>query len=371
MTIRFLKLACWLIFISQPLSPGAYSAPKPSVVKYEIRPSWNLTQSENRSYFLEPQYFYKGDLIGANVDDTGGVLICDKITEQLIKLNPGGDVAFSVGKVGEGPEDHRTRGEPLMWFNQQIARSDASSEPKVILYDANGHFLRMVKLNVEGELSRLFWNGESAVSVMTSLKFQGPGGVQFSTYLALIDKDGALVRQHLMNSWVMEKANQHPEEKLWYKPYVAVADDGFTFVQQDLYGSRIDCYDRGLNLVWSIDGGWEPQPRTDQEFAEVEALGVTGLVYCKVNHTIRRIFARENGEVWIQPWNQEVSDGTVEFESFGQDGVRLGTVQISSLPSSNGSWILRGSKLLWMATYVDEDTTSAVPSICVYDLVPR
>jgi len=361
-----IAVALFVLLFQVPSNAGDPESQK----KFDLKPLWSLSPDADSSYFLEPWYFHKGDLIGASVDDQGNVFLCDKISERLIKLNSGGGQGFAIGSVGTGPEDHQARGEPLVWAEGRMARSDASSEPKAIVYENDGEFREMVRLQVDGQLSRLFWNGGAAVAVSTQWKFQD-SGIQLITSLSLLDKDGALVNKHQVNSWVMAKSDQRDEEDMWYEPYVAVSDDGYTFIQNDLYSSHIDCYDNKLNLVWSIDGGWKPQHRTDQEYAEVDSWGVTGLKYSELNHTIRRMCARDNGELWVQPWNHGGPEGTAIFESFSRKGKRSGTVEVSGIPQNKGDWVLRGSKVLWMSDLDKESGEPADASIVVYDLVPQ
>ena len=160
-----------------------------------------------------------------------------------------------------------------------------------------------------------------------------------------------------MNTAVYDRPGSRPEEDLWEMPRVAVSGDGFVFVQSDHYGRIVSCYNAQLDLAWTIEGKWDVIPRTRAEMDAVSSQKVSGVLFSPNNRTIRRMIARDNGEVWIQPWSSRPSDGIVTLESFGEDGKRLGTVTISGVPDRGGDWIIRGKKLLWMTD--DEEGGSA------------
>lgn len=367
MKFRSFCLLCWIL--ATTVGGGLNAAPTAPNSDFQLELSWSIPQNDNWFYFLEPVYYLRGDLIGAHVDSSGSVYISDKISEKLVKFKPGGDVEFAKGQIGEGPGDHQKSGEPLAWDNQYIARLDASIAPKVNVYNPKGDFLHMTKLEMEGVPYRLFWNGEAAIAISTGWEFLDMGGARFSTFLSLINKDGELVRQLPMGQVEMERNTQFPEEDFWYIPYVVVSDDGYTFVQQDLWGGQIDCYDPSLKLIWSIDGGWKPTTRTSEELSQAEKLKTTYMDLSKYNQTVKRMIPRRGGEIWIQPWANYANEGVVELVSFGSKGQKNGEVRISGLPLESGHWVLNGSKLLWMADMDGQNITDSTPAMAVYDLV--
>jgi hypothetical protein len=338
------------------------AAAQDKVTHYELKQVWASEPGDDAAFALEPRYFIPDELPGASVDDTGAVYLCDKLSEALVKLGPGGHQVFAVGQVGEGPEDHSGAGEPVLWGSGKMARADCSTSPKVIVYSTGGEYLESYNLDFGGELARLFWNGSHGLAVAFRNKFAPPDAFEFSTHLLLLDGRGSVLQDRTLRSKRVVRAKSMPESSMWDVPRMAVSDDGFCFIQNDLYGNVIECLDRDLKPLWTITGPWQPSTRTPEELAEAQAIGVTGLEYSAVNQTIRRMVARTGGEVWVQPWRPGVVDGVVEFASFGRDGQVLGAVRIAGLPKLSGDWILRGNKVLWI-------TSDEVPTIIVYDLV--
>jgi hypothetical protein len=94
------------------------------------------------------------------------------------------------------------------------------------------------------------------------------------------------------------------------------------------------------------------------------------MVPAKNRQSIRCMIARQGGEVWIQPATRdERHDGTVEFESFGMGGQHQGTIRLTGLPAAPGELLIRGRKLLWIASEGANSGGSGVPYLGVYDLI--
>ncbi|MBU8869706.1 MAG: hypothetical protein KOO60_02415 [Gemmatimonadales bacterium] len=360
-----------LVVATSSLAVAASGEPKETIREFVVKPQWSMLQSaeaENQAYYLEPHYMQRGELLGAFVDSTGNVYICDRITDQLIKLNPRGEEVFAIGSLGEGPEDHRGFGELLSWPGSRIARTDCVLPSKIIIYDVDGAFLWDVDLGTQDTLTRLFWNGKYAIGSHTWFDYD-PSGTEVKTSLRLLSDDGVEIEKIPMGRIFLDPERVPTMEEMWIYPYVAVSEDGFCFVQQDLYGGRVDCYDQDLDLAWSFDCGWQPVPLTPEEFAESKRQPI----FASIHHTIRRMFARRDGEVWIQSWTSEQAGEYVVFEAFGQEGNRLGFIHIFGLPKEAGSWALHGSKVLWIAKgKVDaENANVTIPYISVFDLVAK
>lgn len=360
-----LSLTGWFLIM------GASSEAVEATREFVAKPQWSMTQKAeavNQQYFLEPIWLQRGDLLGTLVDAEGNLYICDKVTEQLIKLDPKGSEIFAVGGVGEGPELHQNLGEPVPWSNGLIARSDCSMPSKIIVYDESGVFRWDIEFSMLGEMKRLFWNGEYAIVSFVSTRFL-PGGGEIVNSLRLLSEDGVEVKSVLMNRDFVDPDHRPTAEDMWTSPYVSVSEDGLCFVQQDLYGSQVDCYDQELNKLWSFDGGWKPEPLSPEELAESANQQIPETIH----QTIRRMVARNDGEVWIQTWTTDENDEYVRFEAFGRDGIRLGNVHLFGIPKESGDWDLDGSKILWIADeYAGRVSTSeTVPYITVFDLVPK
>lgn len=337
----------------------------PNICKFHLEKQWGMEMEMFAPFFLETLYFHPDELVGTTVDEDGGVYICDKISETLIKINSGG-VEFSVGSVGEGPEDHRAHGEPVLSQDGKVRRSDCSLSPKVIAYGESGQFLKATKLNVDGELNRLFWNGRNLVGIVTRSDFV-KGALELSTYIALLSSEGEILREHHMNTTVFSRPGSKPEEELWEMPRVAASADGLVWVQKDHYGDKLLCFDEQFDLAWEVIGDWEPIKRTPEELDAISSQKISGVIFSPVNRTIKRMIARGNGELWVQPWSSRQSGGKVALEAFGLKGEPLGQVEITGLPDRPGEWIIRGPKLLWMA---DPETSGKGKSyIEVFDLV--
>ncbi len=158
---------------------------------------------------------------------------------------------------------------------------------------------------------------------------------------------------------------------MWNVPRIAVSDDGYCYVQRDLYSGTIECYDRNLEQLYAIDGGWRPTKRTPKEMEAAASIQVMGLTFGDENHTVRRLIARRGGEMWVQPWQNGTVNGDILLERFGPDGVRLDDVRIVGAPDLAGEWIIRGDKLLWMGIEDSDADNEVLPYIRVYDLVAR
>ncbi len=346
------------------------SPAKSPVVEFALVQEWSVAQSADVPFAFGPEGFYPSELIGAVVDTNGVVFVCDRISEKLIKLGYGGDEVFAVGTVGEGPEDHRGAGEPVVLPTGGIARADFSMSPKVLFYKSDGTFDHSWSFDVDGELVRLFWNGASWVALASRGVFSG-GSLKISTWLVALDSNGnTLGDRELLKVDLPGPGSTVSEDVLWTIPRVAVSDDGFTFVQSSLYSTRVECYDRDLRLVWAIENQWPLVRRADNEPADLQISGNSKVVPAVYHQSIRSMFARENGEVWIQPQVKlGGAPGTVEFLAFGKNGEPLRGIRLIGLPETPGRIALHGDKLLWV---VDEDVEgeyNQTPFMAVFKLV--
>jgi len=358
-----------LCFCAMFLAPMA-SLSQDAATTYDLQQQWSIERDKDSRYALERRYFIPDELVGAFVDDAGAVYLCDKLTESLVKLGPGGSEVYSEGSVGDGPEDHRGAGEPVPWGEGLIARADGAVAPKIILYRTTGEYLESLAPDLDGQIARLFWNGTNGLAVALLNQFLPPDAFEFSTHLYRLD-NGKVVQERKLRSRRVVRAPSKPERDVWDVPRMAVSADGYCFIQSDLYGNVIECLDRELKPLWSITGAWQPTPRSPAEIAEIQSQGMAWLEPSAVNQTVRRLVARSGGEVWVEPWRTDAGAGMAELESFGPGGRKQGLVRLVGVPNLPGEWILRGNKVLWITSDEADVANGSIPYIVVYDLVAR
>lgn len=339
----------------------------PDMERYDLHLQWTISRGAEAPYAIESVPFDPFDLVGATVSADGTVFVCDKISDRLVAIEPGGREIFAVGATGQGPEDHQGRGDVFLFGDTAVARGDCVVAPKFVVYDKSGGFVGSTHLQSVNELFRLFWAGDHLVALTGGYRPQGAGAFDLFYLLTSLDHDGRTARETSIKTSQLVHGASLAEDDLWGTPRVAVSVDGYSFVQSEMFGAKIECLDEDLNVAWKIDCGWPSPMRTEQELARARAAGIGRP--SAVNPAIRRLIARQGGEVWVQRWPALDPGPTAEFQSYGTGGRPLGRVLLVGLPEVAGNWTISGDKVLWICSDDVDASAGDVTYIAVYDLV--
>jgi hypothetical protein len=340
-----------------------------------VREIWSLERDGDPPYslFNPEMWSLPPTLMGVLIDETDNVYVADRITETLVKIAPGGGVVFQKGSLGEGPEDHRDQGEPILWPDCTVARSDCAATAKVIRYDAAGDFLDATEIAGSRNYVRILGTREFGVGISLDMNGTPVSGMQIDVYLETISPAGLPTDSLLLRSAKLPPA--HPgeplnETALEILPRVDVSDDGCIFVQRDPYVWKLERLDGELNLVWRCERDVEPRARAPEELERRRAVTM-GLEPAPYEHVIRRLLPRSHGEVWVEtPVDQPVPPGgTIILDRISPAGEYVGTVRLSGLPSAPGEFRTFGDRLLWKLDDDYEPTDVAAgepPYLAIY-----
>jgi hypothetical protein len=309
------------------------------------------------------------------IDAENNIYLCDKISETLIEIAPDGEEVFAVGAKGEGPEDHRDEGEPLFWPGCHIARSDCSSDPKVILYGEGGEFLRAISLEGYSQYNRLWYAGGQAVGVATKMDGTPMSGMTVDVFLVTLGPEGKLKNEIGISTKklpAMDSGVELTETDWEIFPRLAIGDDGRIYVVRNLYAYALECYSPELELLWRLEQDVPAPRRTAAEIAERRVKIDGGFEPSQFKHVLRRIIPRADGEVWLERSDQGLSrPGQVVLDRISRDGRIVGHGSIEGLPRLPGDYVIRGDRLIWKT---DDDVDAAgamVPYLVVYRVGER
>ena len=362
-----------LLFLSVPApSPAAQESAAPAGPAFALEEIWRIDRGDDPPYSLYDPGFNSipPTLLGVLLDDDDGLYLSDAITEQLLRIRPDGSVAFAVGSVGEGPEDHLDQGEPVRWPGCSVGRSDYSIQPKVICYDAQGAFQRSVRLTGFDQYLRVWGLPDRGIGVAMKMLGSPASGSRIRVYLTALAPDGALRDSLLIHEASfppMGTGYQPTEADFELIPRVAIAEDGLLYVQRDMYRWEIECLDADLHPLWSLRRDVQPVPRTREELDALSSR--PGPPPSPLPHVIRPLVPPAGGELWIETLpTTRTADGAVLLDRIGPAGSLLPRVTLAGLPPADGDYEIFGDRLLWK---LDDDAPAEpdTPYLAVFRIV--
>jgi hypothetical protein len=345
--------------------------------EYKANELWRCGSSDEPVYSM-----YRSDmwsiplgLYGVMALEDYGVLVTDEISEKLIRVKPDGIESFAVGSVGEGPEDHRGRCEPIKWPGFDLAMSCCGTHSKVLGYSKEGSLSGFVELKDSGRnYVRILGCAEFGVGV--SLAFNGSpmSGMAVDVFVEVLSARGEVTTEQLIGMYELPPAMQGEvvsETLFEIVPRVAVSQFGYIYIQKDPYEWAVDCYDRELNLLWTDKRDVEKQYRTP-DILEQRRRASGGMKPSGVEHVIGGLFPVGEGELWVMSYGiSRHGVGVREFKLLDSKGILKGDVIVEGFYASPGVVTISGSTAVWMADNtwgVDEEGGGAVPLIVVYHL---
>lgn len=304
------------------------------------------------------------DTFGIALHDDGSIFVADRLTESLLHWKAGDGPEWTEGSLGEGPEDHRRYGEPVVWGDGIVARSDCAPRSRIIFRDGSGRYQDSVTVDGVDELVRLFWNGSAGIGIGLAMTGNPMAGGSIVCRMIRLDRSGATNKTLELREQSMDALGSRDllsERDMWLLPRISVSTDGYTFIHSDPYSDVVECYDADLNQLWTIRGGWTPAIKTEARRAFIESFAGPAVELDELDHTISALHARPGGNVWVEPMaTRDPSASTRRFQAFGPNGVPAGDVVIEGLPAAPGTILLNADRLLWLS-HPDSERTSDIP----------
>ncbi len=301
------------------------------------------------------------DTFGIALYDDGSILVADRLTESLQHWKAGDGPEWAEGSLGEGPEDHRRYGEPVVWGEGFVARSDCAPRSRIIFRDGSGLYQDSVTIDGVDELVRLFWSGSAGIGIGLAMTGNPMAGGSIVCRMIRLDSKGITTKTLDLREQSMDALGSRemlPERDMWLLPRISVSTDGYTFIHPDPYSDVIECYDADLNQLWTIHGGWTPAAKTDARRIFIESFAGPAVELDDLDHTVSALHARPGGTVWIEPMvTHDPAATTRRFQAFGPNGVPAGDVIIEGLPAAPGTILLNADRLLWLR----HQTTDHIP----------
>jgi hypothetical protein len=308
----------------------------------EILPDYSLLDKEALTVFA--------NLVGVVAYQERSVIICDRISEQLMRFESDGTVAWSVGQIGSGPEDHQGPCEPLLIGSRSLAVVDYASPSKMLFYDVAGGFERSIVLMSFPQYHRIEYSDRGFFGLATKLA-RVRDGYFMEVHLARLDLDGNLVASRLIREVEMKRLRGHermPADVWWALPRIVVNDHGNVYLQPDSRVARFVVYGRDLQQIAEIGTRWRGRRRGNEELqSELEryANRVEPFAHDPAGE---HVFARANGDLWIQLSGR--THDQVEFEVLDFRGRVRERVVISGMPSATGEFQIVDDTMLWAQT---------------------
>ena len=343
------------------------------VSTYQLDLIWEIGRGPDPLYSLPDAELLSipANLYGATLDYNGSLLLFDRISERLIAIDPSGEQRFAVGERGDGPEDHRGSGEPLLLSSDRIGLSDCSVGSKVIVYDGLGTYLETIPLEGFSEVNRVWAIDDDLLALVMERTGSPKQGMNVAVYLVRMDQNGIELARTLLREAVIpgfDLTNPPREEDFWIIPRVEVGSTGFVFIQADLYSNTVECLAPDFSRVWSLDGPWRAPKRSE---AELDALSAnSGIQWSDNLHSISRVVPRAGATVWVGgKENSSSGSGELLLDLVGEDGVVQGKVRLVGLPYLPGDFRVVGDFVLWKTEDQHwDDGIDSVPYFRVYKL---
>ncbi|MCP4293821.1 MAG: hypothetical protein GY780_18480 [bacterium] len=295
----------------------------------------------------------KGDvffdnLMGAISVTDDGLVIFDRIGDQLMSLSFDNQIHWSVGSKGSGPEDHFGPCEPFSLNSGLVGVADYSPQSKVLYYSNSGEFKKSILFPATKQCQQIEPYNGGFIAIWNSVEKVDFG---FASQISLValDADAVLLSSTLIKESLMEKpkpGRRIPADVWRPFPRMCLAEDGYVFIQKDTRKAIFEVFNEKLEYVKTIGSGWQGIKRDTQivqdEIDELHNKVDSFLLEQAGEH----VFARPNGRLWVQRSNRTAD--SVEFEVLNRFDNTVGAIKISSMPSQTGDYKIWGDKLLWV-----------------------
>lgn len=319
---------------------------------YVVKEEWTLLRDNDPSYKLidTDSQSLPSFLMGVLIDDAGALYVSDQITEKLVNIGPGRSKLLESGALGSGPEDHWSAGEPIYWFGE-LALTDLSNQPKVILYDSKGNYSSSVSIRGYTQLNRIVSNGNYAAAISMAMSGSPAIGMKIEVLVLLLDQDGGVLAKKLVRRVELPELGEYlREEDFWVIPRIALGSSGKLFVQSNIFEYAIDCYDTELNLLWSYKDDMSARLRSLEEIELLEAKFSGNMEVSDRRPAIRNMFVRSNGRLWVEVEPQyEGEVGRIDIQEINEDGTFNKEIRVFGTPEILGRYAIDGEWIVWWA----------------------
>jgi len=326
--------------------------------------------------FLDPEAnSIPEELYGVAIANDGAILVSDRITDAAILIDPHGTTSAALGQAGEGPEDHRELGGALFLDNGSCGVFDSSFAKKVVVFERDGSYASTIYLGGYRQYVRLLRCEDGYVGLAVAPRANNSGGLSLAVGIASFWPNGA-VRDTLQ---LVDHELPPPDPNVRMKeedfeiiPKIASGPSGRIFVQEDLYKWRIECFDRELKSLWTIERDVSARERTAEETQQRRDQMMQKLTPARCHHIIRQMIARDDGALWVRSDGQTEPPGQLRFSRWNAEGKRESDVSIQGLPHVAGRVIIEGDWLFWTRPAdweLEEGQYAGQPYMALYRLM--
>ncbi len=287
------------------------------------------------------------NLMGAISLGDSALVIFDRVSNQLLSYSLDGDINWSVGSVGSGPEDHLGPCEPIALDGRTLGVADYSSQPKVILYSESGEFEGAVNFFGFQQCHQVEY-AKGGFTAICHETVRSSEGFLLSISLVRFGSTGKPLKSIQVKEIVMEKPKKGtPIPAGVWRPFprMCVDEFGYVYIQNDTRKAKFDVYNSNLEFVKTLGTGWmgaELSPEVIQLDLERWSDSVAPFVLGPAGE---HVFARPGGELWVQLPGRTTDQ--IEFEVMSRLNETTGIVKITGMPSLTGDFTIVGDMLLW------------------------
>lgn len=300
--------------------------------------------------------------IAGVLHDDGRIIFYDRISQQVVAMNCGGEKRFRFGKIGTGPEDHATVCSPFIWADDVLAILDHDVPPKIIDLSEGGTYLRNITLDTTHSVFSPTWVLDRLVALEAGVR-PGNGGFEYDFSIVSFDERGILLDRHFLWSRTisLKPLRDRNERDLEVFPLLLV-DDSRIVIQPDVYEPFLRCYDSELRPIWEREFRVERHLRATPE----EDAPVSSIAPSRFHHPIRGVWLRPDGEVWVELENGVAATSTRTYERLLHDGTSGDVLTIKGFPDVPGEVIYRGDEIYWSDINLDADYPGR--SMIIYEI---
>jgi hypothetical protein len=328
---------------------GAASAEGTRTISAATSWSIELTGDDVVSFFDVSKFGVHRSMSCALPYGDDGVVVYDSIEKKVTFFGRDGRPIWAEGQVGDGPEDHREPCELSILDDGRIVLISLSPPVKVVFYGDDGQYLGSQPLHGLHGAPRLVYSLRNTYVLKAGFNYEenSRGETDWTYSIETVDESGLPVASRFIKSATTPRRFRPgmviKERDLWHAPRIEPGPRGTVVVQPDVYEPDVDVYDRELERIAQIEGGWTP-PTQSEEYRQAMALETDGAkVAAETLRALPHLFCFDNREIWLQ---KRMPDSSLVFAAYNAHGEDLGYVHLVGIEGSIENMALLGRTLL-------------------------
>jgi hypothetical protein len=240
----------------------------------------------------------------------GNIYVLDYRKGHIKIFNRQGQYLETIGKPGQGPGE-LNRPRSLCIRGDVLFVPEASRQ--ISVFSISGEFEKRISTK---DVWALLTRATSSGNFLVTSGVIDPEYIHYS--LTLYDGDMNLIKEIA--------TSPAPDARKGFDPFMAIAF--WTLGKDDMiiYGYpkdfELQIFDPDGNLIRKIRKDYDPVEVTDEEKEEYEndSASPPNLTFSKYHSAFRRLFADDQGRIFVETWEKTEDDADHFYDVFDQDG---------------------------------------------------